>query len=161
MAKSSSSNVFHGTEELVYSGKISVPYTWSVGETGSRFFLEIRDNKKIFGTHCPMCNRTFVPPRKVCPRCFEKGMEWRELGDEGILMTYTIPHYHEDIHPMNDLFAFGIIKLDGADTGFTHLLGEFQRGELRTGLRVRAVFRDQRKGNILDIKYFKPIKQQN
>lgn len=158
MVKPVSDNVFCGTEELVYSGRISVPYTWSVGETGSRFFIEIRDNKRIFGTHCPECNYTFVPPRKVCPRCFEKGMEWKELGDEGILLTYTIPHYHEDVHPIKDPFAFGIIKLDGADTGFTHLLGEFQPGELRKDLRVRAVFRDERKGNILDIKYFKPIR---
>lgn len=158
MVRSVSDTGFRETEELVYSGRISVPYTWSVGETGSRFFIEIRDNKRIFGTHCPECDRTFVPPRKVCPRCFEKGMEWKELGHEGILLTYTIPHYHEDNHPIKDLFAFGIIKIDGADTGFAHLLGEFQPRELRKGLRLRAVFRDDRKGNILDIKYFKPIK---
>jgi len=158
MVKSFSGNVLNGTEELVYSGKISVPYTWSIGETGSRFFVEIRDNKKIFGTRCPKCMLTFAPPRKVCPRCFETGMEWKKLGDEGILLTYTIPHYHEDIHPMKDFFAFGIIKLDGADTGFTHLLGEFQPEELKKGLRVRAMFRDERKGNILDIKYFSPLR---
>ena len=35
-------------EEMVYPGRIKVPYKWSVGEYGSHFFIELRDNKKIW-----------------------------------------------------------------------------------------------------------------
>jgi uncharacterized OB-fold protein len=54
--------------------------------------------------------------------------------------------------------AYGIIKLDGADTGFVHMLGEVDLDKIKIGMRVKAVFReDERKGNILDINYFKPV----
>jgi uncharacterized OB-fold protein len=145
------------TEDIVYSGRIKVPYEWSVGETGSRFLVALRDEKKILGTFCGRCQMVFVPPRKVCGRCFNADMEWRELGPQGTLITYTVPRYKESIHPLSHPFGYGIILLDGATTGLVHLLGGFDGGGLQTGIRVEAVFREQRKGDILDIMYFKPV----
>ena len=34
-------------EPIVYPGRIKVPYNWSVGETGSKFFLGINEDKII------------------------------------------------------------------------------------------------------------------
>jgi len=58
-------------------------------------------------------------------------------------------------------FAYGIIKLDGADTGMVHLIGEANPGRLREGMRLKAVFKDEPQGNYLDIKCFKPIERAN
>ncbi|MEW6264547.1 MAG: Zn-ribbon domain-containing OB-fold protein [Thermodesulfobacteriota bacterium] len=145
------------TEEMVHSGRIKVPYTWWVGETGSHFFISLRDHKKILGSFCPACAKVFIPPRKVCGRCFHQQLEWREVGPAGTLLTYTVPRFREAIHPRPPGFAYGIIKLDGADTGLTHLLGEYADGQLKRGLRVTAVFKEERAGNIMDILYFKPV----
>ncbi|MEW6203465.1 MAG: Zn-ribbon domain-containing OB-fold protein [bacterium] len=145
-------------EGMVYHGRINVPYTWYVGECGSRFFTEIRDNKRIMGTKCPTCNVVYVPPRLRCGKCFTAAEKWVELGATGTLQTFTIVHYTESvIHKMEAPFAFGLIKLDGADTGLLHLLGEVELKNIKTGMRVEAVFAEERKGNILDIKYFKPV----
>jgi hypothetical protein len=57
-------------EPLVYESRIKVPYTWSVGEVGSRFLIELRDHKKIYGTKCPKCNTVYLPPEKTCGQCF-------------------------------------------------------------------------------------------
>jgi len=57
---------------------------------------------------------------------------------------------------MDAPYPVGIIKLDGADTGMCHLLGEVVPEDIKIGMRVEAVFQEQRKGNILDIAYFKP-----
>lgn len=147
------------TEDLVHQGRIKVPYRWWVGETGSRFLVALRDEQRILGTRCPACDRVFVPPRRTCGQCFRAAMEWREVGPEGTLVTYTVPRYAETIHPRFDgVFAFGIVRLDGADTGLAHLLGEFRERELRAGLRVEAVFRDDREGSILDIRCFRPVR---
>jgi hypothetical protein len=83
-------------------------------------------------------------------------MLWREVGPEGTLLTYTTPRDRAEIHPLELPFAYGIIKLDGADTGLTHLVAGFAAGQLRAGLRLEPVFRDRREGNILDIRYFRP-----
>ena len=150
-------NWLEQTEALVYSGRIKVPYRWWVGETGSRFFIALRDEKKILGTYCEKCRLVFIPPRKTCGRCFHPQMEWRELGSQGTLPTWTVPRYREAMHPLEPPFAYGIIKLNGADTGLSHFLGEVEFDRIKIGMKVEPVFRKERQGSILDIKYFKPV----
>jgi uncharacterized OB-fold protein len=54
-------------------------------------------------------------------------------------------------------YAVGVIRLDGADTGLVHLVGDVDINRLRNGIRVEPVFSAERKGHILDIRYFRPI----
>ncbi len=138
-------------------GSIIMPYRYAAGDIASKFFIELRDNKRIMGTKCTQCNRVYIPPRSTCIRCFGKIKEWVEVDCKGILASYTVVHFSLPVHPLQPPFAYGIIRLDGADTGLTHFLGEVKFCELKVGMRVKAVFGKNRKGNILDIKYFKPI----
>jgi len=144
-------------EELVHRGRIKVPYNWSVGEIGSKFFSELRDHKKIWGTRCPACKKILVPARKICGQCFEETNDWVQVGSEGALQTYTVVRYSSGVQPLEPPFGYAIILLDGADTGMTHLLYGSDPSQWRVGIRVQAVFRDKREGNILDISYFQPI----
>ena len=147
------------TGTFAYPSRIRLPYTWHVGKVGSRFYQEIKDNCKIWGIKCPKCERVFVPPRETCPRCYCDTREWVELSDTGTLLTYTVTRYSvPGIQPQKPPFALGIIKLDGANSGFVHLLGEVSLDNISVGMRVKAVFREVREGNYLDIKYFKPIR---
>ncbi len=143
---------------LVYESRIKVPYTWSVGEVGSRFLIELRDHKKIYGTRCSKCDRVYLPPRKTCGNCFSNLHEWVEVGPQGTLITFTTVHYTSSVMPMKPLFAYGIILLDKASTGLVHLLGEVNFEEIKSGMRIEAVFKDERIGDILDIRYFKPVR---
>ena len=79
-----------------------------------------------------------------------------EVSDEGTLETYTIVYKPEPIHMTDAPFAFGIIRLDGANTGIFHRLGEIDFEKIRIGMRMRAVFNEELRGDIRDIKYFKP-----
>jgi uncharacterized OB-fold protein len=140
--------------ETVYPGKIRVPYEWSVGEYGSRFFYELKENCKIWATRCPRCRKVFVPPRKSCPDCFVHIGEWLEVGPGGSLITFTVVRYSAQTHIISAPFAIGIIKLDGSDTGLVHLIGGVDIEEIKSGMRVKPVFKEERKGNLLDILYF-------
>jgi uncharacterized OB-fold protein len=53
----------------------------------------------------------------------------------------------------------GLIKLDGADTGLLHFLGEIELDKIKVGMRVEAVLKkkEERGGYITDIAYFKPM----
>ena len=145
------------TVNIIYDGHIKMPYNWSVGETGSRFFTELRDNKKIWGTKCPSCGKVFLPPKKNCPFCMVQIKEWVEIEPKGVLETYTVVSYRSPVMPeVEGPVMYGIVKLDGCDTGLVHLLGEVDPKNIKTGMRVEAVFRQESKGNILDIAYFKP-----
>lgn len=147
------------TGTLVYPSQVKLPATWHVGETGSRFYVELRDHGRIWGTKCPKCALTYVPPKSTCPACFSEIKEWVEVGKTGTLLTYTDVNYSvPDIQPEKTPYFLGIIKLDGASNGFLHMLGEVTIDELKTGMRMEAVLRDKRVGDYLDIKYFRPVK---
>jgi uncharacterized OB-fold protein len=148
-----------GMDVWIYHGQIYIPNTYSAGAVGSRFLIELRDNKKIMGTRCPTCNLVYVPARSVCRDCFGELSEWVEVSQKGTLLTYTVAHQSNPIQPVSTPIVYGIVQLDGADTGFVHMLGEVDPEQLKVGTKVKAVFKvkKERQGNILDIKYFKPL----
>jgi uncharacterized protein len=146
-------------EPMVHKSRIKVPYTWSVGDTGSRFLTELRDHRRIFGKKCEDCKTVFVPPRKMCPRCFQDTGPWVEVGPQGTLTAFTLVRYPSELHPEKSPPLYGIIELDGGSTGLVHLLGEMEQDPPTTGMRVEPVFRNHRKGHILDIAYFRPAKR--
>lgn len=142
-------------DPYVAGGRLAMPYRYFPGPIATRFFLELRDNQRIVGIRCPTCGIVYVPPETTCGTCFEKLEEWVEVGKRGVLQSYTITHYRLPVHPDHTPFIYGVVKLDGADTGFLHFLGEVDAGALRIGMIMEAVFREKRVGNILDIKYFR------
>ncbi|MDY6795748.1 MAG: Zn-ribbon domain-containing OB-fold protein [Actinomycetota bacterium] len=146
-------------ELLVMDGRIRVPYRWAAGEVGTRYLEALRDESKFLGTRCPECGIVYHIPRRNCPDCLGECSEWVELESRGTLETYTVVRrHHPQLSPLPTPFAYGIIKLEGADTGFLHLIYEFEDGELTGGLQVEAVFAEDRDANVLDVSYFRPVK---
>ncbi len=142
-------------ENTVIPGTISIPFSYAAGRAASRFFIALRDEKKILGTRCPACRRIIVPPRAFCGRCSVATKEWVEVSDCGTLVSYTVT-YHDGPHrPHQPPVIYGIIRLDGADTNLVHLLDPAKLDGIEVGARVQAVFREQREGCLLDIAYFK------
>ena len=148
-----------GMDVWVYHGQIYIPNTYSAGAVGSRFLIELRDNKKIMGTRCPTCNLVYVPARSACRDCFGELSEWVEVSQKGTLLTYTVTYQSNPIQPVEVPIAYGIVQLDGADTGLVHMLGEVDPAQLKVGMKVKAVFKvkKERVASMLDIKYFKPV----
>jgi uncharacterized OB-fold protein len=143
---------------LVSEGRIAVPYTWSVGETGSRFLAALRDQERITASRCPSCGAVFVPPRKNCGRCFIDIEGEEHLGREGVVNAFTIVRSPFPLHPAAAPFAYALIRLTGATTDLLHIVKD-RVEELKTGVRVRARFKDpiERNGTILDIECFEII----
>lgn len=129
------------------------------GEVGTCFLTLLRDEKRILGSRCPACGRVYWPPRATCPGCFERMSvrHLREIGPEGTLETFTEVAYRESVHPRRAPFVYGVVKLDGADTGLAHFIGGIEAGDLAIGMRMAPVFEERRSGSILDIAYFKPV----
>jgi uncharacterized OB-fold protein len=146
-----------GMDVWLYHGQILIPNTYSAGAVGSKFLIGLRDKKRIMGTRCSTCNRVYVPARSICKDCYGQLDEWVIVSNRGTLLTYTVCNEQTPIQPMEAPIAYGIIQLDGADTGLVHILGEIDPEQLRIGMRVQAVFKEEREASILDIKYFKPL----
>ncbi len=139
---------------------VNVPYEWDAGECASKFYIKLRDEGKITATRCSKCDKNYLPPRSTCPECFDELDEWVEVETEGKLVTYTVVNYEEPIiQPIDPPIMYGVINLEGADTYFTHIIRNVDPENVETGMRLEAVLKDKsdREGNILDIKYFKPV----
>ena len=143
-------------EPIIWHKRLNVPYKHSVGPVGSKF-LRALGEKKILAIKCSSCDRVYVPPQSICPACFTPLNNLIELNGEGTLVTYTVIRYPSSAQPVSPPFAVGIIKLDGADTGLVHLLGDVDFEKINIGMRLKPVFKEKPEGNILDIRHFKPI----
>ncbi len=142
---------------FIYHGKIYIPDTYTAGAVGSRFLIELRDNKKIMGTRCTVCELVYVPARSVCKHCFAQLDKWVEVSDRGTLQTYTVAGQANGVQPVDPPIIYGVVLLDGASTGLVHMISGVDLEKLAVGMRVKAVFAEKRVGSILDIKYFAPL----
>lgn len=144
-------------EPFMVNQNLIINYRYFAGQVASRFFSQLRDKKKILGIRCHRCDLVYCPPRSTCGRCFSQLKKWIPLSDKGTLETYTVIYQRQPTYPVEVPFAYGVIRLDGADTGIGHFLGEVDYSRLHIGMRVQAVFKEDRQGNMMDIKYFRPL----
>jgi|SRR3990170_402691 len=143
---------------LTVSAMVVLPYRYSAGRYGSRFLEALKD-QKFLASRCRTCELVLVPPRIVCAGCFKKMEEFVDLPPTGSLTSYTqvtfpfIDPFTGEKRPIP--YCYGMIRLDGADNTFQFFLEEKDIRRIRIGLRVRAVFREEREGTLRDILYFR------
>jgi uncharacterized OB-fold protein len=150
-------------EYRTLESEVRLPYRIAYGATWTRFFEGLRQ-EKILGTKCLRCSRVLVPARTFCPRCFEDTEVWVECSQEGTLIAWCLTNYTYFAQPLKPPFISALIRLDGTDVNFMHLLGGFDvadlsavRARIKNGMRVRAVWAKRKKGHILDLRYFEPL----
>jgi uncharacterized OB-fold protein len=151
------------SEQLQITFTHPMPYEWSIGLYGSRFFQEIKERGRFIGIRCDGCGTVYVPPRRVCGPCFRELTELVPLSDTGVITAFSVVNY-PFIDPNTGSqrpipYTYGYIKLDGADSIFSHIINEMDLSRIKVGMKVRAVFKDKKdmQGNIKDIKYFEII----
>ena len=141
-----------------WQGEIPLYQVYTAGLAGERFLREIMEQGRILGTRCRSCSYTYIPARAYCERCFAPLEEWVEVGPQGTLRAHTVAHLDMQGRRLEPPAVIALIQLDGADGLLVHYLRGVQPGQVREGLRLRAVFkpRARRRGSILDIQGFRP-----
>jgi uncharacterized OB-fold protein len=137
-------------------GNLPVTSRYTFGLAGEKFFRAIKDEGKILGTHCPKCERTYVPGVLFCERCLSELDAWIDVGTTGEVHTFTLLYENYDGSPRETPELVGFVKF--GDGGLVHKLGEIEPEAVEIGMRVEAVFKEAaaREGSILDIVHFKP-----
>ncbi len=117
--------------------------------------------RRIEALRCGGCGKRYLPPRPFCGNCRLRLNEWVPVADEGTLEAWTVqflPILDGRTGKMRDVpYGMGLIRLDGADTTLNHYLTENDPRRLKAGLRVRAVWRDERNGAMDDILHFEVL----
>jgi uncharacterized OB-fold protein len=140
----------------------NLAYAWDDGVAIGRYLAELKHGR-IIGRACHACGRTMIPPRMFCELCFRPSDEWVQLKDTGTVNTFSIVHVNWDASRRKagePPLIPAVIEIDGASAGMgiMHMLGEVAPGDIKIGMKVKAVWKkpEEREGAITDILYFKP-----
>ncbi len=139
-----------------------ITYTHALGETASYFYVQLRDNAKIFGKRDAASGRVLVPPRAYSDQTLDATTEWVEVGPGGVIEAFTIVYDKFNNLP-DPPYAFGYVMLDGGDTaiggffkGIPLANGDEAAKHLAIGTRVMTRFEEKRTGDLLDF-WFEPV----
>jgi uncharacterized OB-fold protein len=100
----------------------------------------------------------YIPTRGTCPADGVPMAEEVELPDTGTVTTFCVVNLGYPGQRVTPPYVAAAVLLDGADIAFQHLILGCEPGEVRMGMRVRAVWRPpQERGTAtVNISHFAP-----
>jgi uncharacterized protein len=135
----------------VLAGSDTAPVTMTVtpvrlryehtASPGESTYLRGLAEGRLTGQRCPACGKVYVPSRGTCPVDGVPADIEVELPDTGTVTTFSIVNVAYPGQQVTPPYVAAAVLLDGADIAFQHLILGCEPGEVRIGLRVRAVWR--------------------
>jgi uncharacterized OB-fold protein len=135
--------------------RLRYQHTASPGE--STYLRGLADGRLI-GQRCPVCGKVYIPSRGTCPVDGVPAGIAVELPDTGTVTTFSIVNVAYPGQQVTPPYVAAAVLLDGADIAFQHLILGCEPGEVRIGMRVRAVWRprQERDTTASTISHFTP-----
>jgi uncharacterized OB-fold protein len=133
--------------------KLEFPYRRSVGPIIGAFLTGLRDGK-VVGIKTA-AGRVICPPLEYDPETGDGlGVDALvDLSDTGVVTDWAHVSAPTGRQGLTDPFTWALIKIDGADTSLLHVVD----GTAERGSKVRARWRDERRGHITDIECFEVV----
>jgi uncharacterized OB-fold protein len=119
--------------------RLHYEHTASPGESA---YLRGLADRRLLGQRCGVCGQVYVPPRGTCPADGVPTREEVELPETGTVTTFCVVNVGYPGQRVTPPYVAAAVLLDGADIAFQHLVLGCEPGEVRMGLRVRAVWGD-------------------
>jgi hypothetical protein len=137
-----------------WHGNIPMGHKYTMGVAGEEFFKRLRDKGEIAATLHEGAELPSLPPSLFDPETFAPLAKWVKVGPGGTVDTFTVYGEGEDRR------VLALIRVDGAEGGLVHWVGDCDAADVSIGMRVKAVFepKKKRKGALSDIRHFAPEK---
>jgi uncharacterized OB-fold protein len=132
-------------------------YTFTPGDATSRFLAGITQ-KKIIGQQATPTSKVYVPPRGADPELGAATPIEVEVAQVGTITSFCVVNLQFYGSGMEIPYTSALILLDGADLSIMHLIQEIPADQVRIGMRVEAVWRDDAdiEPTLESIKWFRP-----
>lgn len=127
---------------------VAFDYTRSVGPVLGRFFTGLRE-RRIVGARLSD-GRIAVPPPEFDPVTHAATSDFVEVGDHGVVTSWTWVSEPVAGQPLDRPFAFALVTLDGATTPLLHAVDVASPDDISTGMRVQARWKDEPTSSITD-----------
>jgi uncharacterized OB-fold protein len=119
--------------------RLHYEHTASPGESA---YLRGLAEGRLVGQRCGTCGQVYIPPRGTCPADGVPMAEEVDLPDTGTVTTFCVVNVGYPGQRVTPPYVAAAVLLDGADIAFQHLVLGCEPGEVRMGMRVRAVWGD-------------------
>jgi hypothetical protein len=128
-----------------------VTYQHSLGLV-SKFFEGLL-NKELWGTHCPLCDTTYLPPRAHCwkPECKVAETEWMRLPMKGEIWTFSVMLFSATAFMEQLPFVLAYVKVEGADTALPMQIKGVKPEDVYIGMELDIKFVDEPTGDLMDL----------
>ncbi|MFI5804694.1 Zn-ribbon domain-containing OB-fold protein [Streptomyces sp. NPDC051561] len=133
---------------------VEFPFTRSLGPVQSAFLTGL-SHRTVLGVRTSD-DRILVPPTEYDPRTAEEIRDLVEVAPTGTVTTWAWNPSPRRFQPLDTPFAWVLVTLDGAGTAMLHALDAPGPDHVRTGMRVRIRWAEERTGAITDIACFEP-----
>ncbi len=119
--------------------RLHYEHTASPGESA---YLRGLAEGRLLGQRCGVCGQVYIPPRGTCPADGVPTHDEVELPDSGTVTSFCIVNVGYPGQRVTPPYVAAAVLLDGADIAFQHLILGCDPGDVRMGMRVRAVWSD-------------------
>ena len=134
--------------------RLHYEHTASPGESA---YLRGLAEGRLTGQRCGVCRQVYIPPRGTCPADGVPMTEEVELPDTGTVTTFCVVNVGYPGQRVTPPYVAAAVLLDGAGIAFQHLILGCDPGEVRMGMRVRAVWKPpEERGTTGAISHFAP-----
>ncbi|NUJ99858.1 OB-fold domain-containing protein [Streptomyces lunaelactis] len=133
---------------------VEFPFTRSLGPVQSAFLTGLRE-RTVLGVRTSD-GKILVPPVEYDPVTAEEIRDLVEVGATGTVTTWAWNPDPRRDQPLTTPFAWVLVRLDGADTSLLHVLDAPGPESVRSAMRVRIRWAEERTGAITDIACFEP-----
>jgi uncharacterized OB-fold protein len=123
----------------------------------SKPFWEGTKQGKLLIQHCQDCNTNIFYPRKVCPECWSKNMDW--ITASGKAKVYMFSTAYDMVEPkfMADLpYTVAYVNLEEGIRMMTRIV-ECAPTDIHIDMEVEVVF--HKLNDDFYLPYFKPVKK--
>lgn len=122
-------------------------------------YLKAMKEKKILGGVCPETGQVFTPPRGVSPMSGRLTTEMVEVADVGYIESFNVTRLPIKSRPdLNPPYVSAWVVPDGSNVGAISLVAGVEPEDVRTGMRVRAVWKpdDELEESAANILHWEP-----
>lgn len=136
---------------------VTLEYNFSAGAATTRFLRGMKAGQ-LTGQRSPVTGKVIVPPRGADPETGLATVDEVKLPDTATVITFTIVYLPIPTSKLDPPFIVANLVLDGSDQTFIHLVSGCANEDVKIGMRVKAVWKDQAEWDYSmdNIAYFEP-----
>ena len=124
-------------------------FSLNISQTKVSRFVDELAAGNFMATLCRKCGKKYYPPVADCSQCMESDMEWKEMGTEGTLATFTKIHVPpEHFGVPQPLMPFSSVQFEPCPIGLLEVedglkimgwIPKVDVKKIKVGMRMKAM----------------------